>query len=131
VELNRILTELKENLAKLKSDNGVNEEALLNTERLKKEYRELFNILNDKNNLKQVTKKINKRNARRQRSRRSRLFWSQQKLVREKEIEQKHAEINEKLAKMQEKIKADTEVDFSEKSFLQWTYLILTVSPPV
>lgn len=95
---------------KLKTNNGLNEETMFNTERLKKECRELFDILNDEKNLKQVIKKINKRNAKRERLRRSRVLLNQQKLMQEKEIEQKRAEIDEKLGKMQEKIKADKEV---------------------
>ena len=105
------MNELKTNVAQLREKKvELTEERKAEIELLKKNYQDLFALLNDDSNLKMVNKKISKRLAKRNRFKRKKADENRLNILKEKEIEQKHAQIDEAMRKMQEKLKAEKEV---------------------
>jgi hypothetical protein len=77
---------------------------------LREDYANISSILNDERNLKLLKKQINRRKSKRKREYRNRIKDNLDKILKEKVIEQKNIEIDEKLKLINDKIKQEKEV---------------------
>ncbi len=77
---------------------------------LREDYANISSILNDERNLKLLKKQINRRKSKRKREYRNRIKDNLDKILKEKLIEQKNIEIDEKLKLINDKIKQEKEV---------------------
>ena len=77
---------------------------------LREDYANISSILNDERNLKLLKKQINRRKSKRKREYRNRIKDNLDKILKEKLIEQKNIEIDEKLKLINDKIEQEKEV---------------------
>ena len=107
-ELNEILVELK-SYTELVNNNQVDEETKNKINKLRQQYTNIYNVVNNEKNKKMLKRQINRRTAKRKRQYKNRVKAKFDQILKEKAIEQKHAEIDENLKKINDKIKHEKE----------------------
>ncbi len=97
-------------LNELNDKKEIDEEINNKMNKLREEYANISSVLNDERNLKLLKRQINRRKSKRKREYRNRIKDNLDKILKEKLIEQKNSEIDEKLKLITDKIKQEKEV---------------------
>lgn len=108
-KLNDTLNELK-SFSELVNNQTVDKETRDKITELRDQYTNISSVLNDEQNLKLLRRQIKRRKSKRKREYKKRNKASIDKILKEKAIEQKHAEIDKNLKLLNDRIKQEKQV---------------------